>query len=269
MAQLNFDATQVAPDQGFDTVPAGWYNVMVDESEMKPTSAGDGAYLNVRFNIMDGQFAGRKLFARLNIQNANPTAKEIAYKQLSAIAHAVGVLHVADSQQLHGIPLKVRVKIRKDATGQYDDQNDITAFRNINDQVGGAQGGAPAGGQAAHPPAAAPAYAAPAQPPAAPAGAQPWGGAPSQPWAQPGAAQPPAGAPAGAPPAGYAQPPATEAPPAWQAPPAAAPAQQAPAQAAQPQPPAQQAPTYAPAGPAAAASAPPVGAAPPWGQPQQ
>src|SRR5262245_6787564 len=123
MAQLNFDARQVAPDTGFDTVPAGWYNVMADGSEVKPTKNGDGAYLQVSFKILDGQFANRKLFARFNLRNASPVAQEIGHKQLSAFAHAVGHLVVADSSELHGKPLKVKVKIRKDQSGEYEDQN--------------------------------------------------------------------------------------------------------------------------------------------------
>jgi hypothetical protein len=146
MAQLNFDATQVEPDTGFDTVPAGWYNVMMDESDLKPTKDGAGTYLQARFNILDGQYKGRKLFARLNIRNANAQAQEIALRQLSAIGHAVGVLHIQDSQQLHGLPLKVKVKIRK-GDDNYEDQNEIISYKNINEQVetvGSGQGaGAP------------------------------------------------------------------------------------------------------------------------------
>ena len=147
MAHLGFDATQVQPDTGqLDPIPAGWYNVMVDESDIKPTSDGAGARLAVRFNVIDGEFAGRKIYTGFNIRNANPVAQEIAFKQLSALAHAVGVLDVRDSQQLHGIPLKVRVKIKPPKDG-YDAQNDITAYRNINEDVSGGKGGAskPAG----------------------------------------------------------------------------------------------------------------------------
>ena len=49
MAQLNFNATNVEPDAGTPVpVPAGVYNVMVDESDVKPTANGSGAYLHVR-----------------------------------------------------------------------------------------------------------------------------------------------------------------------------------------------------------------------------
>lgn len=143
MVQLNFDANQVEPDAGMDVVPAGWYNVALDESEMKPTKGGDGAYLKCRFNILDGQYHGRKLFINLNLRNPNPTTVEIAQRQLSAICHATGVLNLQDTQQLYGIPLKVKVSVRKDPTGEYGDQNDIKSFKNINEPVDMAGGPTP------------------------------------------------------------------------------------------------------------------------------
>lgn len=143
MVQLNFDANQVEPDAGMDVVPAGWYNVAVDETEMKPTKSGDGAYLKFRFNILDGQYHGRKLFINLNLRNPNPQTVEIAQRQLSAICHATGVLNLQDTQQLYGIPMKVKVSVRKDPTGAYEDQNDIKSFKNINEQVDMAGGPTP------------------------------------------------------------------------------------------------------------------------------
>ena len=195
MASLNFDATTVQPDTGFELLPAGWYNAMIDESTINPTKDGVGEYLQLRFSVIDGQYQGRKVFARLNIRNANQTAQEIAYKQLSAIAHSVGVLQVQDSSQLHGIPLKIRVRIRKDPSGQYEDQNEINGYKNINEAV---QGQAAAFAPAAPAMPAAPAGFAPVAPVAAPvmpqAAPQPAFAAPAapQPWAQPAAPVAPA-----------------------------------------------------------------------------
>src|SRR5688572_9784079 len=129
--ELNFNAAQTPADMGFDVVPKGVYNVTVDDTEMKPTKDTLGSYLNVRFNIMDGQFANRKLFHRFNLRNNNQQTVEIAYKQLSALSAACGIGYVQNSGQLHNIPLKVRVKI-KPAEGQYDEQNEITKFFHIN-----------------------------------------------------------------------------------------------------------------------------------------
>ncbi len=153
MAQLQFNAAAVAPDTGFDLLPAGWYKAMVDESEMKPTKAEGGAYLNCRFTIVEGPFTGRKLFCMLNLRNSNAQAVEIAQKQLSAIVHAtLGPVQIEQSEQFHNIPMKIKVKIRKDKTGEYEDQNQITQWKNVNEPVGDELVNAPAPGQFQAPP---------------------------------------------------------------------------------------------------------------------
>lgn len=230
MSQLNFDARQVDPQQSFEPIPAGWYNMMIVESEMKPTSNGQGAYLQLSLKVVDGQYAGRQVFDRLNLQNQNPVAVEIAYKRLSAYCHATGVIQVQDSQQLHGIPLKARVSVRTDSTGQYDPSNEIKAVKHINEETGTTAAPAQQGFQA-------PAQQFPQQ------GFQQPQQAPQQQWQQPPAQQAPA-------PQQFQQP-AQQ--PQFQQP---AP-QQAPAQATQPAP--QQAPQAAPA----------AGPTPPWAQARQ
>lgn len=251
MAQLNFDARQVDPQQSFEPIPAGWYNMMIVESEMKPTSNGQGAYLQLSLKVVDGQYAGRQVFDRLNLQNQNPVAAEIAYKRLSAYCHATGVIQVQDSQQLHGIPLKARVSVRTDSTGQYDPSNEIKAVKHINEETGTTAAPAQQGFQA--PPQQAPAQQFPQQ------GFQQPQQAPQQ-WQQPPAQQAPA-------PQQFQQP--AQQPQFQQPAPQQAPAQggaqtppwmqgqQAPAQATQPAP--QQAPQAAPA----------AGPTPPWAQARQ
>jgi hypothetical protein len=267
MTQLNFDASQVAPSTGAqDAIPAGWYNVAMDESEMKPTKDGTGAFLQCRFNVLDGQYVGRQLYSRLNLKNLNPVAVEIAYKELSAICHAAGVIQVGDSQQLHNIPLKAKVKLRPaSADGQYEANNEISAFKNINDPT--AVNPQPAGIAGFVPPNAMPA--APAFPAPFPA-PQAWPGQPPAQQFPPPVQQPQPVIPATG---GWQAPQAAQP---WQAAPAAAPAQQgwqaAPAPVAQ-----QQAPAAAPAAapiaqpwvaPAGVVAGPggPATAVPPWAQ---
>lgn len=135
MAALNFNALEVAPDMGvMDPIPEGWYNVMIDNSEISPTKNGDGAVLKLRFKVVDGNFINRSVYGRLNIRNANDIAQRIALAQLSAISHAVGIMQVSDSQQLHGIPLKIRVKVVEQEG--YSPSNDIIAYKNVNEAVG-------------------------------------------------------------------------------------------------------------------------------------
>lgn len=136
MASLNFNASTVEPTQSYEPLPEDWYLVIMTKSEMKPTKDGDGAYLETELTVQEGPMKGRKIFYRLNIKNKNPVAQEIAYRQLSAICHAVGVIQVEDSQQLHGLPFKVKVIIRKDESGRYDPSNEVKAIKSANESGG-------------------------------------------------------------------------------------------------------------------------------------
>lgn len=133
MAQLNFDSTNVAPAVAPEAIPSGWYKAYMSASEMKPTKSGDGAFLSVEYTLMEGQYAGTKQFDRMNLQNANPAAVEIGYKQLSAVCHAVGVIQVADSSQLHNRPLMIKVALRPAGLGNdgkmYDASNEVKGVK--------------------------------------------------------------------------------------------------------------------------------------------
>jgi len=225
MSQINFDATQVAPDSGMpDPVPAGWYKVLLEKSEMRPTKDGTGAYLWGQCNILEGQYTGQKLFLRINMRNANAQCVEIGRGQLSALCHAVGVLQAADSEQLHNIPFNAKVKYVP-AEGQYEAKNEVTGFKNANEAVPAAAG--------------TPQQTAIQPPPAV-----------AQPWQQPAQQQPPVQQqqPPVQQPVENAWQPSAQAQQPWQqpAPATAAPAQQQPPQQAVQQPAAQQQPVQQP-----------------------
>jgi hypothetical protein len=122
MASLaGFDATRVEPSTDYDPLPAGKYLAVIIDSEMKPTKAGTGSYLQLTFEIIDGPHKGRKVWGRLNLINNNETTMKIAQAELSAICRAVGVLAPNDSVELHNLPLLITVKCKK-----WTDTNDIT-----------------------------------------------------------------------------------------------------------------------------------------------
>lgn len=114
MAQLNFDSSGIDTTSQYDAIPAGDYEGMVTASEMKGTKDGTGQYLELTIEIQSGQYQGRRLWDRLNLQNRNPKAVEIAQKQLAQLCHATGILQVADSQQLHNRPVVVKVSAKND-----------------------------------------------------------------------------------------------------------------------------------------------------------
>jgi len=127
MATLNFNANEVEPSKAFDPIPAGKYIAVITDSEMKETRAGTGRYLQLEFEITDGEYAGRKLWSRLNIENQNAEAVRLARADLSAICRAVNVLTPSDSIDLHNLPLVIKVHCRKDKnTGEIT--NDIRGY---------------------------------------------------------------------------------------------------------------------------------------------
>ncbi len=126
MAQLNFDASQHDPQQGFDPVPAGKYTAMITSSEMKPTKKQNGEYLSLMFQIIDGEFNGRIVFANLTLSHPNKTTVDIANSTLSAICHAVGIMNVQDSQELHDKPMVIDVRVSVDE--KYGDRNEIKKY---------------------------------------------------------------------------------------------------------------------------------------------
>jgi len=114
MANLKgFNANEVEPTTDFDPIPAGKYLAVITESEVKPNKSGTGSYLQLTFQIIEGEHKGRFLWARLNLDNPNATAVKIARGELSAICRAVGVMAPNDSVELHDLPLVISVKCKK------------------------------------------------------------------------------------------------------------------------------------------------------------
>ena len=107
-----FDATQVEPNTPFEVVPAGKYHVQIVRSEMRDTKTGSGQYLWMELAIIEGPYAERRLFERLNLVNPNAQAVVIAQRTLSAICRATDQLSVTDSEQLHHRSMIANVRVR-------------------------------------------------------------------------------------------------------------------------------------------------------------
>ncbi len=127
MAQFNFDASQVAPQQSTGPLPAGVYLAHITESDVQPLKSGNGEGLKLTFEILDGQFKGRKVWENLNIRHANEDTQRIAQSQLSALCHAVNVIKLMDTAALHFKPVRINVTVRE-AVGQYKANNNIKGY---------------------------------------------------------------------------------------------------------------------------------------------
>lgn len=126
MAELNFDSTNIEPLAPMTPLPKGRYLAAITASEMKQTKAGDGEYLQLEFSVLEGQYTGRKVWSRLNLSNPNPKAEDMARRELAAICHAVTLVRIGDSAELHDRPVTIEVAIEAGKDGA--ENNRITAY---------------------------------------------------------------------------------------------------------------------------------------------
>lgn len=114
MASLQgFDANAVEPQKPNEPIPAGKYPAVITESNYEQNSKKTGHFLKLTFEIIDGEHKGKKQFARLNLDNPNSQAVQIAKAELSAICRAVGIMLPNDSVDLHNLPLTIQVRCKK------------------------------------------------------------------------------------------------------------------------------------------------------------
>lgn len=130
MAQFQFnanDAPAAAAPRNYGPLPAGDYPVVITRSDVKPTKAGTGHYIELEMQVTDGEFSGRRLWERLNVNNPNKTAEDIAKAALGALCMAVDVVDMDDTEQLHDIPFVIGVEIDR----KEPDRNRIVAYSKI------------------------------------------------------------------------------------------------------------------------------------------
>ena len=149
MSTLNFNANEVEPSTGFVAIPAGKYIAVIVDSELRETKSGTGKYLQLEFEIQGGEYHGRKLWSRLNIENQNADTVRMARADLSAICRAVNVLTPRDSVELHNLPLVVVVRCRKNQDDEivneirgYEQRQSMAAVQTAAPAVPPAQTGA-------------------------------------------------------------------------------------------------------------------------------
>ena len=125
------DLTTIEPSTGgsFTLLPKDDYNLEVAEiSDEKATKDGTGKYVTFKYVVAEGEFEGNGFFVNYNIENKNPTAQEIAWRDLSALGHAVGV-YDGDSDALLYKRFMAKVGIEKSKNPQYpDDKNKIDKY---------------------------------------------------------------------------------------------------------------------------------------------
>lgn len=180
MADLPDYDHNAKPSDSFDPLPVGWYKVAIEESDVKDTATPGGKLVWLKLRVLEGDYAGRFLFGRVNVINANPKAQEIGQRELASIRLATGINSPKSTEELHNIPLWIRVAVKPagpDKTGVHRDaQNEIKEWASL---AAGPRVAAPAPVAAAGAPVA---QAKPANGQAQPVGAGAGAGANPLPW---------------------------------------------------------------------------------------
>jgi hypothetical protein len=116
----------------FENLPDGIYRLEVIQSEVKPTSKGDGTLLSLRYSVIEPEeLKGRLIFGNITLENPNATAQEIGQKQLASLCRAIGVSEISDSDELHfqGFVAKVGLsKARTVGTKTYEPRNEVKRY---------------------------------------------------------------------------------------------------------------------------------------------
>ena len=117
MASLGatYDASQGEQMSDRSALPAGEYLAAIAKSDVGPDQEGRRAQGRSRVRGPRRRAQGPRFWTTLNLWNPNPQTVEIAQRELNSICHAVGKLRVADTEELHGIPMMVTLGFQ---TGQ-------------------------------------------------------------------------------------------------------------------------------------------------------
>ena len=123
-----FDVNDMPESQQMDfaPLPAGEYTCAIKTAEIKPTKDGTGKYVNLLWEVEDGEFARRTLFAIINIKNKSEVAEKIGKAQLGDIMRANGIATLTDTDQLIAAMMSLRVVI-----GEYQGvaKNEIKGYK--------------------------------------------------------------------------------------------------------------------------------------------
>ena len=118
----NTFVTKDAPKNGFETIPEDDYTLQVIKSALNPTKDARGEKIDVTLEVMDGDYAGRKIFDLFNYVNKSPDAERIGKARLGELCAAIGIEELENTEQMHGIPFRGHISIEK-GTGGYNDKN--------------------------------------------------------------------------------------------------------------------------------------------------
>ncbi len=126
MANFNFNAATVEPmaPRSYAPLPNGEYEMIITKSDLKATKAGTGQYLELEMQVVGGEHSGRRHWERLNVNNPNKQAEDIAKAALASLCLAINKPDIEDAADLHDTPFIAHVEIDR----KEPDRNRIVGY---------------------------------------------------------------------------------------------------------------------------------------------
>ena len=126
MADLHFNAEDHEPLDGYEPIPAGEYTASITSSEIKPSKNGQGTYLELTWEVLDGEHKGDRVWQRIMLEHPSEKCVVMGRRKLSSVCHGLGVMQLNDSSELHSIPTTIRVSVKEEKG--YDPTNEVVGF---------------------------------------------------------------------------------------------------------------------------------------------
>jgi len=95
-----------------DPVPEGDYDLQLVSTELSATRDETGVLLNSTFEIVTGEYEGRKIFTRFNVRNKSAQAQSIGIGEFKALCLAVSIPYEEarnDTSMLEYKPFRAKV----------------------------------------------------------------------------------------------------------------------------------------------------------------
>jgi hypothetical protein len=123
--KVDVSGTNEASSQSFDPVPEGWYDVIVTKVWVNESEKGD-TYWGLEFEIVNGDFAERKIFDNLFFTEKTKSRLKLILKRLG---YDVERPFDLNPDSMIGRECRVEVEIQKDVVGKggvVSDKNKVT-----------------------------------------------------------------------------------------------------------------------------------------------
>jgi hypothetical protein len=133
-----------------DLLPIGIYSAQIIEAEVTVPQSNDGQGVKVTWSITEGEHENRQVWQHITYVHSNAQAQDIGRRQLKDLCEACGIkTGISNPDPFKFIPCKIRVGVKKDKDGIYDDKNVVTRVWPAGYQPPSASGSRPPKPQAA------------------------------------------------------------------------------------------------------------------------